>query len=174
MTSTSSFAAFVSAAGIQLDGGVGERSYRPATASELRPSYELGAGELVIDLRDVDLPAGDHHLKVGIGAGHAQVLVPEDVCVASTATIGMGGVIVFDRNGGGIDMDWSDERRAPAGTARLVIDGEVGLGLLDVRHNDDDHYDWEGRRSDRYDPDDERNNACSARVATAGSGASRG
>ena len=166
--------AFVSATGIDLNGGFGERHVRPGTLAEIKDGYRLGAGELVIDLRDVDLPAGDHHLKVGIGAGRAQVLVPDDVCVASRATIGMGGVIVFERNGGGIDMDWTDERRAPAGTARLVIDGEVGLGLLDVRHDDDDHYDWEGRRSNDFDPDDERNKACSTRVARAGSGASHG
>ena len=70
-------------------------------------------GELVVDLRDVELPAGDRRLKVGIGAGHALVLVPEDVCVASEAKVGIGGVAIFERDGGGIDVDWSDERRAP-------------------------------------------------------------
>ena len=65
------------------------------------------------------------------------MLVADDVCVASTATVGMGGVAVFDRDGGGIDVDWSDPRRAPAGTPRLVVDGDVGLGLLEVRHRAD-------------------------------------
>ena len=50
--------AIVAAADIRVDGGIGERHYRPATVHELRPSYELGMGELVVDLRDVDLPAG--------------------------------------------------------------------------------------------------------------------
>ena len=65
----------------------------PARSPRSRTSYRLGAGELVVDLRDVKLPAGDHRLKVGIGAGHALVLVPDDVCVASKATVGMGGVV---------------------------------------------------------------------------------
>jgi phage shock protein PspC (stress-responsive transcriptional regulator) len=163
--------AFVSAAGIDLDGGFGDRNERPATLAELQDSYRLGAGELVVDLRDLDLPPGDHRLKIGIGAGHALVLVRDDVCVASTATVGMGGVAVFNHDGGGIDVDWSDGRRAPAGTARLVVDGDVGLGLLEVRHRDDHRY-GRGFHPDRAD---ERNDACKTTTAsTRTTGASHG
>ena len=155
--------AFVSAAGIDLDGGFGERREHPATLSELEQSYRLGAGELVVDLRDLDLPAGDHPLNVRIGAGHVLVLVPDDVCVASSAEVGMGGVVVFDRDGGGIDVDWNDGRRAPEGTARLVLEGDVGLGLLEVAHDEDRDHDgrpWD-RRDHRFGRDsDERNAAC--------------
>ena len=49
----------VSAAGIDLDGGVGDREYRPASTVDLRDRYELGIGELVVDLTDTDLPPGD-------------------------------------------------------------------------------------------------------------------
>jgi phage shock protein PspC (stress-responsive transcriptional regulator) len=165
--------AFVSATGVDLNGGFGERHVRPGTLAEVKDSYRLGAGELVIDLRDVKLPAGDRRLNVSIGAGHALVLVPRDVCVASTAKVGMGGVVVFERDGGGIDVDWSDERRAASDTARLVIDGDIGLGLLDVRHNDDDH-DVPRRRFESFDAN-ELNDSCATRVAQSkGSGASHG
>lgn len=148
--------AFVSAAGIDLNGGFGERDVRPATVAELEDGYRLGAGQLVIDLRELDLPAGDHPLKVRIGAGHALVIVPEDVCVASRAEVGMGAVAVFNRDGGGIDVDWKDARRAPEDTPRIVLDGDVGLGFLEVRRTDDN------RRSPDWDRDraDERNSAC--------------
>lgn len=155
--------AFVSAAGIDLDGGFGERRERPATLGELRQGYELGAGELVIDLRELELPAGDHRLSVRIGAGHALVLVPDDVCVASAAEIGIGAVQVFDRTVGGLDVDWNDGRRARAGGARLVLQGDIGLGFLEVRHR---AYDdrrgppWADRY--RYDRDDERNAGCAS------------
>lgn len=155
--------AFVSAAAIELDGGFGERRERPATMAELEPTYGLGAGELVVDLRDLDLPSGDHPLRVRIGAGHALVLVPEGVCVASSAEIGIGGVAVFDRTSGGIDVDWDDDRRARAGAARLVLEGDIGLGLLEVRHREVDHDrggpPWE-RRDRRERETDERNSAC--------------
>jgi phage shock protein PspC (stress-responsive transcriptional regulator) len=164
--------AFVSATGVDLDGGFGERHVRPGTLSEVKDSYRIGAGELVIDLRDVRIPAGDHRVKVGVGAGHALLLVPDGVCVASEATIGMGGVSVFERDGGGIDVDWSDLRRAPEDTPRLVIDGDIGLGLLEVRHNEE-HWDGPRRRFESFDAN-EMNTACSTRVATKGSGASNG
>jgi phage shock protein PspC (stress-responsive transcriptional regulator) len=163
--------AFVSAAGIDLDGGFGDREVRPGTIAEVKDGYRLGAGQLTIDLRDVDLPAGDRRLKVGMGTGHVLVLVPDDVCVASTATVGMGGVSVFDRDGGGIDVDWSDARRAPKGTPRLVIDGDIGLGLLEVRNDAPGAAGrWRGGEFDAQA--DGRNSACAAR--TASSGASRG
>ena len=149
--------AFVSAAGIDLDGGFGQRDERPATLAELDGGYRLGAGELVVDLRHVQLPAGDHPLKVRIGAGHALVIVPEDVCVASRARVGIGGVAVFDRDGGGIDVDWRDARRAPRHTPRIVLDGDVGLGLLEIRHTRENP-----RGSDWGHGTDERNSACTA------------
>jgi phage shock protein PspC (stress-responsive transcriptional regulator) len=130
--------AFVSAAGIDLHGGIGRPNVHPTTLADLAHGYRLGAGELVIDLRAMKLPPGDHPLTVHVGAGHAVVLVPDDVCVSSTASVGIGGVTVFDRSGGGINADWSDGRTAPPGTPRLVLHGDIGLGLLEVRHRDDD------------------------------------
>lgn len=129
--------AFVSAAGIDLDGGFGERREHPRTLAELEQGYRLGGGELVLDLRDLELPAGDHPLSVRVGVGHALVLVSDDVCVASKASVGVGAVAVFERDSGGVDVEWNDARRAPADTPRLVIDGDIGVGLLAVRHSDD-------------------------------------
>ena len=166
--------AFVSAADIDLDGGFGDRTERPATVQEIKDSYRIGAGELVIDLRDVKLPAGDHKLKVGVGTGHALVLVREDVCVATTASIGMGAVEVFDRDGGGIDFDWNDSRRAPKGTPRLVLDGDVGIGFFEVSHDEFDRREFHGRGID-FVPVPERNAACATSTASAGEpGASNG
>jgi phage shock protein PspC (stress-responsive transcriptional regulator) len=149
--------AFVSAADIDLDGGFGGSTQRPGTLAELQQGYRLGAGELVIDLRDIKLPPGDHPLKVRLGVGHAEVLVADDVCVASKAAVGMGGVAVFDRDGGGIDVNWNDDRRAGAKTARLVLDGDVGVGFLEVRHTRSVHdaHDWS-----RDARQNERNSAC--------------
>jgi phage shock protein PspC (stress-responsive transcriptional regulator) len=126
--------AVVAAAGVDADGGVGEREYRPTSVADVRDHYELGVGSLVVDLRDADLPPGDRRLSVEVGVGEAVVVVPEDVCVASTARIGVGAVDLFDRDSGGIDVDWEDRPTAPAGVTRLVVDADVGIGHLRVAH----------------------------------------
>jgi hypothetical protein len=83
----------------------------------------------------------------------------------------MGAIAVFNRDGGGVDFTWSDGRRAPSGTPRLVIDGDVGLGFLEVRHS---------RQLDRgrilaVDSASEHNNACATTTASIGTaGASHG
>jgi phage shock protein PspC (stress-responsive transcriptional regulator) len=126
-------AGFVSAAGIDLDGGFGERDYRPTSAAAIQPQYEIGAGQVTIDLRKVKFPSGDTPLNIDVGMGEAVVVVPDDLCVASDTTIGMGQADIFDRGTGGVDVDFFDQTVAKSGEARLVIDADIGLGHLDVR-----------------------------------------
>jgi phage shock protein PspC (stress-responsive transcriptional regulator) len=127
-------AGFVIATGINLDGGIGERQYRPVAATDVRDRYKLGVGELVVDLRDAKLPAGDRHVRVDVGVGHAVVLVPHDVCVTTAAKLGIGAVDAFGAKSGGIDVDQDDKRTAPPGAPRLVLEGDLGVGMLDVHH----------------------------------------
>jgi phage shock protein PspC (stress-responsive transcriptional regulator) len=129
-------AGFVAAADISLDGGIGDKTYRPGTAAEIRPKYELGAGELVVDLRGVDLPAGDRRIAVDVGMGHAQVIVDRDVCVATTAEVGMGAVGIFGSESGGVDVDVDELPRARPGNARVVVDADLGLGFVEVTHRE--------------------------------------
>jgi phage shock protein PspC (stress-responsive transcriptional regulator) len=157
---------FVSAAGIDLDGGVGEREYRPTAASDIRDRYEVGAGRLVVDLREAQLPRGDVPVSLDVGMGEAVLLVPENVCVASRAQVGMGAVEVFDRDNGGVDLDWEDRRRAAPTTTRVVVDADVGAGLFQVRHHAEEHRGrrfrggrrWSDHDHDRGEPG---NRACS-------------
>lgn len=126
---------FVSAAGIDFHGGVGDRDYRPASAKELRHSYRIGMGQLVVDLRGVDLPAGDTPLNLHVGMGEARLIVPESVRVASAADIGIGAVDVFGRDNGGVDVAWDDRPRAASGKSRVVVNADLGVGALVVRHD---------------------------------------
>ena len=145
-------AAFVTATGIDLNGGVGDREYHPTSATDVRDKYELGIGELVVDLREAKLPPGDRRIDVEIGVGHAVVLVPENVCVTTDAQVGVGAVDSFDSENGGIDVDHADSRSAPAGTPRVVLSGDVGIGMLDVHHSperDRDHFG--GRWEDEWE-----------------------
>lgn len=136
-------AGVVAAADVDLHGGVGERSYRPQSIAEVQDSYRVGVGHLEVDLRDVPFDAGDHEIKVRVGIGAVDLIVPEGVCVATKARIGAGYVGALDRESEGIDLDWTNEPAAAPRVPRLVVDGDVGLGALfvsdrPVRHDDGD------------------------------------
>ena len=147
------------AAGVEdVGGSTGERFYRPVTAEAIRSHYELGAGHLLIDLRDVDL-TGERRIDVDLGAGHAEILVPEGVCVASNLHAGMGALELFDHGTGGIDVDRVDANQAPVGTPRLVVTGDVGLGYFEIDH-DRDGRNWDRDWHDDGDLGDGAGNAC--------------
>jgi phage shock protein PspC (stress-responsive transcriptional regulator) len=131
-------AGFVAAADVDLHGGVGERKYRPSEAADVRDHYRLGAGRLVVDLRDAQLPKGDVPLRLDLGMGDAVLVVPKDVCVATKATVGAGVVEMFDRDSGGIDVDFEERPRATPTVTRVLVDADVGLGALEVQHEDPD------------------------------------
>ena len=135
----------VSAAGIDLDGGVGDRYYNPGSTVDLRDRYELGMGELVVDLTDTDLPAGDTPLQLDLGVGSARLIVPDDVCVATRADIGMGFAGVFDAENEGIDIDYDEQRTAPPDASTLVVDAEIGVGELLIGHPSGDFNQYEAR-----------------------------
>jgi phage shock protein PspC (stress-responsive transcriptional regulator) len=122
--------AVISAAHVDLHGGMGERTYRPHTLSEVRGGYQLGAGRLEIDLRDIAFPPGNTQLHVRLGVGELVVLVPHDVCVATSARIGGGYVGALESESEGLDVDWDERPSPPLDTPRLVLDGNVGLGAL--------------------------------------------
>jgi hypothetical protein len=151
----------VSAAGIDLDGGVGSRDYRPASALDLREKYELGMGELIVDLRQTELPPGDVPLEVDLGVGDARVIVPEDVCVATDAQIGVGEVRVFQQHNDGVDVDFDELPDAPPATTRLLVKAEVGVGSLRIGQSGTDldldhgHFDF-----GPHDTDLGENSAC--------------
>jgi phage shock protein PspC (stress-responsive transcriptional regulator) len=136
-------AGVVSAADLDVTGGHGDRTYRPASSDAVRSYYRLGAGKLVVDLRGANLTPGDHRLKMDLGVGEAQLIVPRDVCVSTGSHLGIGGVQVFDRDTGGIDVEWQDERRAPAGTPRVVVDADIDIGAFTVHHEGDHGWDRE-------------------------------
>jgi hypothetical protein len=147
--------AVVRAAGVDATGGVGERTYRVASAAELRPSYELGAGEMVIDLRHVRFPKGRTDLRLRLGMGHVMVRVPRNVCVTSRVRLGAGWASVLDRENGGLDVDWQEAPRARH-TPELHIDADVGMGALEVRDRSYGRH----RFGPRFDEDTSVEDAC--------------
>lgn len=159
-------AALVAASGIDVDGGIGERTYRPSLASDLpRDGYELGVGKLVVDLRDLPwAPGDDIDLDLGLGLGQASVLVPDGVCVASDSDIGVGYANILGEEDDGVDIDQQISPPRRGGTPRLTLHGDLGAGALEVVHSlsESNFGDHRQRRFGRGPGDDEPVNAACA------------
>jgi phage shock protein PspC (stress-responsive transcriptional regulator) len=137
-------ASVVSAADLRLEGGVGERVYRPVTAADLRPAYRLGAGRLRIDLRHTQFTPGTVvGLKVRVGAGQLELIVPQNVCVDTSGHIGAGESRLFAEVNDGIDVDVAQHLQAKPTGALIRLDARVGAGQLYVDSRAY-HYDVDG------------------------------
>jgi phage shock protein PspC (stress-responsive transcriptional regulator) len=147
----------VSAAGIDLDGGVGDREYRPATMSQVRDQYDLGIGSMVVDLRDVDLPTGRTDLNVDVGLGEAVLYVPSDACITSDVQIGVGGSDILDRENDGVDVDYVDQSTAPAGRPELHVKADIGVGVVEVVREGYFRDQFDGSHFDRFGNPDNTN-----------------
>jgi phage shock protein PspC (stress-responsive transcriptional regulator) len=126
-----------SATDLDFRGGIGERVYTPVSAGSIpADGYKLGVGRLAIDMRDVDWRKDSVvHLKVRLGTGQADVLVPEKVCVAGHAHVGAGESEVAGERNDGFDVDHAAGSGSTA-TPRLELDAKVDIGQLRVINDD--------------------------------------
>jgi phage shock protein PspC (stress-responsive transcriptional regulator) len=143
------------AADLDLEGGVGERDYRPASAAAIPAGgYELGVGRLAVDLRDIDWsPKRVLDLHVRVGAGQAVVAVPSDVCVVAHAHAGAGDLRIAGEESDGTDVN-ADVAAGSTATPRLVLDADVDLGQIRVINDDTADVTQDGRFS-RFDSGDD-------------------
>jgi hypothetical protein len=115
---------------VPLAGGVGDRTERPATPAELT-SYELGAGDLLLDLRQLQVPPGTTAVKARVGVGELVVEVPDGVTVRVVASSGLGEVQVLGEQDNGV-ANRVDTTAEDGGDRRLELDLRVGIGQVRV------------------------------------------
>jgi hypothetical protein len=115
---------------VPLGGGVGDRTERPTTAAELT-GYELGVGNLVVDLRQLQIPPGTTRVEARVGVGELEVEVPQGVSVAVVARSGLGQVQALGEEEGGF-ASRIDTAAEAGGDRRLELDLRVGLGEVRV------------------------------------------
>ncbi len=112
---------------VGLGDGVGNRVEAPASSIELRSSYELGIGNLRVDLSSIGPVTSETHVVAKVGVGELRIIVPRDVPVEANARAKVGEVYVLSRHDEG--------RNAEASTGSgglLVIEAKVGAGRIDV------------------------------------------
>lgn len=115
-----------------FDGGVGDRREEPASAADIDDPYELGVGQLVVDLTRLE---EDVDVEASVGIGELRVRVPADAALEVDAHVGAGNVSVLGEEDDGVDV--TVERDVPGAegpTMRLELD--VGLGEVRVEHGE--------------------------------------
>jgi phage shock protein PspC (stress-responsive transcriptional regulator)/predicted membrane protein len=135
----------VAATDIRFSDGIGERHYRPASFASIPANgYELGIGQLLVDLRQLPWTQNTSlDLNVDLGMGQLAVAVPEDVCVSADVSTTAGSIDVAGDRADGVDADIRPE--APQNARPLLnLTGEVDLGELRVVNLDDVDLDGPG------------------------------
>lgn len=130
-------AALALASTVQVPSGdVGDRTYRPLTADTVQPQYEIGLGDLTVDLTDVDLSglSGPVAIAIESGVGDVDVLVPTSADVEVTVDNGIGEAELSgqDRSDGGAFPGSGQAAWSGDGEPEFVLTIESGLGDVEV------------------------------------------
>ncbi|HEY7076426.1 MAG TPA: PspC domain-containing protein [Solirubrobacteraceae bacterium] len=126
--------AIVSAAHLDLRGGVGDRHYRVVADSDLQKQYRIGIGRIDLDLSRMTLPDTGTNVNVKVGLGEAVVRVPRDACVATRVHFGAGGGFLLHRRQHGADL--TVVQTAPAATRGVLhLNADIGFGGLTVKRD---------------------------------------
>jgi hypothetical protein len=116
-----------------IEGGVGQRTYRPETVAQLQDPYRLGFGEMQIDLTALELdPGQDVTVDASMSVGSLQVTVPDDVGVEAEATAQLGAVDVLDRTSEGTGARTSLSEPGEEGSPTITLDLSTVIGKVEV------------------------------------------
>jgi hypothetical protein len=123
-----------SAVDIPLEGGVGERTERPTSLSEVKSEYRLAVGQLTLDLANVPLtvPGTARTVRARVGVGQLIVELPSDQLAVVRGHAGVGQVTIFGESDGGFGVD---KDVTPEGQPIVFsLDLSVGIGEVLVQH----------------------------------------
>jgi phage shock protein PspC (stress-responsive transcriptional regulator) len=112
----------------------GDRTVAPISAAELDDEYRLGAGELVLDLRQLELAGTTQRVEASVAVGSLVVLTPVDAQTEVEGHASLGEVELYDREENGVDVSSSAaEPSTPFEGDRLQLVLDVGIGKVEVR-----------------------------------------
>lgn len=124
-----------------IEDGTGDLRYAPATVADLESQYRLGAGELTVDLRDLDLEGQARDLEIVLGVGEVRVFLPADSDIDLEIRNDIGNIDVVDRIVGSVDtnraglrnsVDLAVEGVGADDSGELVIEIDSGIGNVEV------------------------------------------
>ena len=129
-------AAFGAAAAtpVSVFSGVGDKLERPLAATAVQPTYELGVGELELDLSAVALSPGTTRIDASVGVGELVITVPDGVALEIDAQAGIGEINVLGDRDEGVDARGSVTVAGTTADAPVLeLEADVGFGYVEVR-----------------------------------------
>jgi phage shock protein PspC (stress-responsive transcriptional regulator) len=144
------------AGSVPVEGGLAERLFQPTTAAEVRPSYRLAGGELILDLSKVDFGPDAPPIEASVTGGRVLVVLPDEAAAEIRGRVGVGNLDLLGHVDSGAQIDSSVTEPAakpPAeGAAPTVrLDLQTGYGVIEVRRASDSRpFQDAGRFEDSY------------------------
>ncbi|WP_435748160.1 hypothetical protein, partial [Nocardioides sp. SYSU DS0663] len=111
------------------------RTEQPTVADDLRPTYRMGAGRLVLDLtRLTDLERlDDRVVTVEGGVGELEVVVPDDgLDVVARSEVGVGGTATFEDRRDGLGVETEAAHDGGGGAPTLLLEVRLGVGDIEI------------------------------------------
>lgn len=116
---------------VPFEGGFGEVNHSPTVVS-LEDEYRLIAGEMTLDLTDMDLEAGESvEIETSVVFGRLEIIVPPDLGADVTTRLDAGEM----KLDGEVKNDHLNAKGSISfeGAGQVLIDARVGFGELVVR-----------------------------------------
>jgi len=125
--------------GVLLDGksmdsidGTGKVTHAPKTLAELETRYDLGAGELTLDLTALDFTDETREVDVNLGLGEVLVLVSQSAPVEVRGNVAVGEARALGNTKEGLGASLRTDSLTE-GKGKLVLNVNVAVGEAEVR-----------------------------------------
>ena len=128
---------------VPVKGGIADRLFRPTTPAEVRSSYRLAGGELILDLSKVRFANGAPPVQASVAGGRLLVVVPDEVAARVRGRVGVGSLDLLGHEDAGAQVDSTvgePAAKAPVkGAAAPTVDLDLvaGYGVIEVRRASD-------------------------------------
>ena len=106
----------------------------PDSLAELPAAYQIGSGDIDLDLSRVDFAGETRTLDLDMGIGSIHVHVPPGVAIEATANAIVGDVQVGGLRSSGLGAEVTRNSGGSAGT--LVVDADVRIGSIAIHRFD--------------------------------------
>jgi phage shock protein C len=120
--------------GFRWESGFGERTERPAAATQVQDSYRHAFGSMTVDLRGLDFAQGTTRIDLDIAFGELIVRLPPGVEYRVEGRTSFGSTQVEGQEWSGISSPHSYQTQGYAGAStRLLLDIRTSFGSTQVR-----------------------------------------